>query len=311
MSDVDISVVVCTYNRAGALGEMLETLARQRFVDALRYEVVVVGDGCTDETAVVVENFAPRLPIRFLDEPHGGKSAALNAACRAVRGELVVFVDDDVVLDEKWLFGFRNAAARRPDVDCFQGRVLNRWLCPVPEWLAIEGEFQVRGPIVNGDFGADEIPMKPVRFVGANAAIRLAALREAGEFRTDVGPGHPVAGLNEDTDLALRLERNNRRCVYLPAATVHHPVPPERATQKYFKKWAMSCGRSAARVFPGYRHTTKLLGMPRYVVRRYLENRFLQFVFLIRGNRTASFYFKMNSWLTAAALIETRSWSTK
>jgi glycosyltransferase involved in cell wall biosynthesis len=308
MNQISVSVVVCTYNRAAALAEMLGSLRAQRGVDTLAYEVLVVGDGCTDGTADVVSRFAPALPIRFINQPHAGKSSALNTACREALGDLIVFLDDDVVVDDEWLRGFWSASNRRPDVACFQGRVLNRWLCPIPEWLAVKGEFQIRGPIVNGDFGPDEIPMKPIRVVGANAAIRREALRAAGEFRTDIGPGHPTAGLNEDTDMALRLEDMGYTGLYVPAATVEHPVPPERATQAYFKRWARACGRSEARVYSAYRTNVRLFGMPRYAIRRYVEQRVQQFICLLRGDRRASFYFKVRSWMTAAVLTEARSW---
>jgi glycosyltransferase involved in cell wall biosynthesis len=311
MNQISVSVVVCTYNRAAALEEMLGSLRGQRRIDNLAYEVLVVGDGCTDGTADVVSRFASALPIRFINQPHGGKSSALNTACREALGDLVVFLDDDVVVDDEWLWGFWSASNRRPDVACFQGRVLNHWLCPIPEWLAVEGEFQVRGPIVNGDFGPEETRMQPIRVVGANAAIRREALRAAGEFRTDIGPGHPTAGLNEDTDLALRLHNLGYTGLYVPGATVVHPVPPERATQVYFKRWARACGRSEARVYSDYRTNAELFGMPRYAIRRYIEHRLQQLVFLLRGNRRASFYFKVRSWMTAAVLTEARSWSRR
>ena len=304
----DVSIIVCTYNRAEALGEMLAGLERQSGLDRLAYEVLVASDGSTDATASVSRRAGATLPLRYLPGQHLGKSATLNRACREARGDLLVFVDDDVVLTETWLSALCEAARRRPDVSVFQGRILNRWDCPVPRWLDVEGPFQLKGVIVNGDFGDEEHPIEPVRFVGANAAVRRAAWVEAGDFRTDVGPGHPTAGLNEDTDLALRLQRLGHRCLYVAGATVYHPVPASRATQRYFRRWATAAGRSEARVFESYWTSVRLFGMPRYVVRRYLEHRLRQVAYLLRGQRRASFYFKVRSWQLAAALRESRSW---
>ena len=305
---LDASIVVCTYNRARALGEMLASLALQPRPDDLTFEVLVASDGSTDTTALVAQRFQSSLPVRYLPGPHLGKSATLNRACHASRGDLLVFLDDDVVLARRWLSGMVEAARRRPDVSVFQGRILNRWDCPVPGWLDVEGPFQLKGVVVNGDFGAEDHPMAPVRFVGANAAVRRAAWREAGDFRTDIGPGHPTAGLNEDTDLALRLERLGHRCLYLASATVFHPVPAARLTRRYFRRWADAAGRSEARVFESYWTSARLLGMPRYVVRRYLEHRARQIAHFFRGDRRASFYYKVRSWQLAAALRESRSW---
>ncbi len=306
---LDISVLVCTYNRASALAEMLDGLTRQTRLEGVTYEVLVVSDGSTDETDDVARQYARTLPLRLLAVPHRGKSAALNAGCRAATGDLVVFVDDDVVLTETWLSELWAASRRRPDVACFQGRVLNRWDCAVPDWLALEGEFQIKGPIVRCDFGANEVPMHPVTFIGANAAVRRTALQSVGEFRTDLGPGAPPAGLGEDTELSLRLARNNFIGLYVPTATVYHPVPADRATQAYFKKWARSAGHAEARIFESYRTSTQLFGMPRYAIRRYLELRLRQFLFFLSRNHQASFYFKVRSWIVAAVLAEARSWT--
>lgn len=89
-----ISVVIPTYNRAALLVRALTSVAAQTYGD---YEVVVVDDGSTDDTADVVR--ALQLPVRYLQQAHAGVSAARNRGVGVARGEWIAFLDSD----DEWL----------------------------------------------------------------------------------------------------------------------------------------------------------------------------------------------------------------
>lgn len=91
-----VSVIIPTYNRAGLIGETLESvLAQTRAPD----EVLVLDDGSGDETDAVVARFAPA--VRYLRQENAGKAAALNRALGETQGALVWIIDDDdIVLPE-------------------------------------------------------------------------------------------------------------------------------------------------------------------------------------------------------------------
>jgi len=74
---VRISVVIPTYNNAHVLRTTLAHLSRQDYPQEA-YEVVVVDDGSTDETAEVVKAQSSRLPVRYMWQPNAGRSAARN-----------------------------------------------------------------------------------------------------------------------------------------------------------------------------------------------------------------------------------------
>jgi GT2 family glycosyltransferase len=304
-----ISILVCTHNRADALSVMLESVCRVKIPAGIYYEFIVVDNASTDETRNLVESFADRLPLRYYFEARKGKSFAVNTGCQLIQGELVVFADDDVIVGENWLTEMWAASRRWRDAGCFQGRVLNRWDCAVPEWLATRGPFQLRGPVANCDLGDIEEVLRPVKFVGANVAVRSEVIRQVGSFRTDMGPGHPTAGLGEDTDFAMRMEAMNVGCVYLPKAVVIHPVPAQRANQAYFRRYAFATGRAQAKTYASvYENCAWLFGMPRYLIRRYLETRLKQLGYTMLRNKTASFHFKVRSWELEGVFREVRSW---
>ncbi|HZP41301.1 MAG TPA: glycosyltransferase [Candidatus Binatia bacterium] len=87
----DVSVVVPTYNRAAFLAESLGSVLAQ---EGVALELIVVDDGSTDDTAVVVAGLRdPR--IRLLARPHAGIAAARNAGLAAARAPYVAFHDSD------------------------------------------------------------------------------------------------------------------------------------------------------------------------------------------------------------------------
>jgi glycosyltransferase involved in cell wall biosynthesis/peptidoglycan/xylan/chitin deacetylase (PgdA/CDA1 family) len=94
-----ISVVVATYNRCALLARTLPTLLDQN-LDPTLYEVVVISDGSTDGTLEFLKQLNPRCGFQVLQlEQNRGQSTAANAGARTARGELLVFLDDDIICD--------------------------------------------------------------------------------------------------------------------------------------------------------------------------------------------------------------------
>jgi len=103
---VDVSVQICTYNRARMALACLDALRNQTF-PADRFEVVLVDDGSEDDRLVRTDVGAFPFPLRVLRVPHGGLARARNAGIAASRGEVLLFIDDDTIphrrlLDEHW-----------------------------------------------------------------------------------------------------------------------------------------------------------------------------------------------------------------
>ncbi len=82
------SVIIPTYNRAATLPRAIESVLAQSFKD---YELIVVDDGSSDETAKILE----RYPIRVIRQPNRGVSAARNRGIKAAQGKIVAFLDSD------------------------------------------------------------------------------------------------------------------------------------------------------------------------------------------------------------------------
>src|SRR5215467_9652284 len=123
-SSPDISVIICTQNRANSLRVTLECLVSANR-DGMRAEIIVVNNAGHDNTEEVVASFSQRIPIRYLYEPTlgvFGKSHALNRALAAGSiGEIIAVLDDDMSPHSDWFQGVAAICGRWPDKDIFTG----------------------------------------------------------------------------------------------------------------------------------------------------------------------------------------------
>lgn len=115
-----VSVVLPTFNRAGLIGETLESLLSQSRQPA---EILVIDDGSQDDTPVVLQSFGDR--IKFHRKTNGGKAAALNGALQQVRGDLIWICDDDDILLPDACAAMAGALDSDPTLDFCCGRHLD------------------------------------------------------------------------------------------------------------------------------------------------------------------------------------------
>src|SRR5688500_5285888 len=97
MTALCISVVMPTHNRGKLLPATLRALAAQT-VSPSAYEVILVADGCTDETPEIVARIRPELPyqLHFIEQPGQGAAAARNRGVEQATAPLILFLDDDM-----------------------------------------------------------------------------------------------------------------------------------------------------------------------------------------------------------------------
>ncbi|MDZ7339508.1 MAG: glycosyltransferase [candidate division KSB1 bacterium] len=98
-----VSVIIPTYNRKESLLRTLDSLARQTY-PADRFEVIVVDDGGTDSTDQIVQNTYP-FKLLYCRQTNQGSAAARNHGALKGSGDILVFVDDDVLLEPGYVGG--------------------------------------------------------------------------------------------------------------------------------------------------------------------------------------------------------------
>ncbi len=245
---MDVSVIICTFNRCEDLRRTLEAFCRLVLPRGFTWELVVVDNNSNDATRPVVEEFIGRSPLRYIFEPRQGKSCALNRAIAETSSPLLVFTDDDVDVDANWVAEIVAAAKRNPDASFFGGKVIPHWEKPPPRWLAENERSLLASVAVSYDLGGYERtikrfePGKEVPFLGANLAVRRRVFEDGMRFREDIGPNAAEPTRGEETELMERIMARGGKGLYVPGAIVYHRNSARRMTEKYIREWYKGAG---------------------------------------------------------------------
>lgn len=275
---LDASVIISTRNRAHQLSSLFAALNSQVLPVNYSWELIIIDNGSTDETSTVINTEIKKnqLPIILLTEPIPGKSRALNLAISRMKGELVIFTDDDVEPDPLWLKSYIEASQAHPQINGFAGKVIPRWLGESPEWLHTKGEFALPRGITNTrDFG-NEIHILPDDIIpgGVNTALRRTILKDIGSFRVELGPGTSVP-FAEDTEYMCRYKAIGGVFLYVPAALLYHCNVPERMTKAYVINWMFEVARCQVLAFETCVKNKTIGDVPTYLLRQCIERFFI------------------------------------
>src|ERR1035437_6631543 len=101
-----VTIVICTWNRCELLQQTLGRMTEMVLPPHLNWEILVVDNNCTDNTSSVLATFADRLPLRVVHELQPGLTHARNRALRESSADLLLWTDDDVLVDHSWLEAF-------------------------------------------------------------------------------------------------------------------------------------------------------------------------------------------------------------
>jgi O-antigen biosynthesis protein len=225
-----LTVVVTTCRRPETLGRCLESILAS---DYGRFDVVVVENrpGSPATARLLAERFATADNIHYAEEPRPGSSHARNTGLRRAAGEIVAFVDDDVVVDPGWMRAAVAGFDRAPDIGCVTGMILPLRL-DTPAQVLLEqfatfgkGFHSVRFSLLETRSTDVLFPYTAGRIgSGANTIVRAGLVRDLGGFDPRLGPGTPTKG-GEELDLYIRLLRSGAAIAYEPTALVWHEHP--------------------------------------------------------------------------------------
>ena len=139
---MDLSVIICTWNRAEYLRQALASLQECRLPAGVEWEVVIVDNNSTDETSAVCQQFLRQDPQRYrcIVEKRQGKSFALNTGVENATGRILAFTDDDVIVDPSWLAETLRVFETHQCVGA-GGKVVPLWNSHKPSWCISEGSL--------------------------------------------------------------------------------------------------------------------------------------------------------------------------
>ena len=227
---IKLSIIIPTKNRARMVQTLLNSVRELVGLDKFQPQIIVGDNNSQDETwkllHIIAKNFP--FPLTLLKVKERGKSAVMNEASRVARGDLLAFLDDDVVVQADWLCAVQQFFQGK---DCQAAQGVIRIRPPRAENREIHALINRYRTIPNIDFGPDIEHFHSLN--GANFAVSRLALDRVGPFDERLGPG--ASGTSEDVDFARRLRREGFRIGYMREAVVYHSVDPIRLTEDYFK----------------------------------------------------------------------------
>ncbi len=242
---MNVSVIICTRNRAEYLRATLKSLANVNVPTGMAGELLVADNGSEDDTRRVVEEAAglTNLPVRYLYESAPGKSHSMNTALREASGDILLFTDDDLRLPLHWIQSMCQPILSG-QADAVAGSIkmaphLERpWMENTHRcWLAETGQ---------------SAPGEGICLVGANMAFSRHVLVKVPAFDSNLGPGG--LGFGEDTLFSRQIEAAGYRITFQKDACVEHHFQTERLARTSFLTHTMRLAASDAYIAHHWKH---------------------------------------------------------
>ena len=194
------SVVVCTYNGSATIKDTLEGLTRLRYPN---FEVIVINDGSTDNTAEIIRRYG----VKLISTENQGLSSARNTGMHHAKGEIIAYIDDDAYPDEHWLHYLAYAYLNSNHGAMGGPNIIPAEDGPIATCVANAPGGPVH--VLSTDEIAEHVP-------GCNLSVRKDVLMQIGGFDNI----YRTAG--DDVDVCWRIQDAGYTIGFHPSALVWH-----------------------------------------------------------------------------------------
>lgn len=261
---VDLTVAIPTYNGARRLPEVLDrlrascqsTALKVNQAETFRWEVIVVDNNSTDDTAKVVQAYQANWPgqcsLRYCFEPKQGAAHARHRAFVEAKGALIGFLDDDNIPALDWVNAAYAFAQEHPKAGAYGSRIRGDFEVTPPE------NFQKLTPFLaiteRGSEPSRYEPRHRVLPPSAGLVVRKQAWLESVPKHLILSgrtPGSMLTG--EDLELLAYIQAKGWEIWYNPALQIDHKIPGWRLEREYLIPFFRGIGLS--------RHVTRMLGV--------------------------------------------------
>lgn len=245
---IKASIIIPTVNRARYLENALISVQNQS-LPMDDYEIIVVDNNSTDNTLQVVKECSKNgeKEIVYIKEPNIGLHNAKHAGARIAKGEILIYIDDDVVADRNLISELVKPYSSI-GVGCVGGRIFPKWEIEQPEWIkCFPGWY-----LSLLDEGKE---LKEIQWIyGCNFSIKKSLLFKLGGFNPDAFHEKKLWWMRGDGEIGLlrKVHDIGKKVIYNPKAIVWHVIPKDRLTIDYFKERAFKSGVEAS--FSKYRY---------------------------------------------------------
>ncbi len=240
----EISVAVCTYNRADILPKCLESLADQT-ADSELFEVLIIDNNSTDDTKKIALDFCEKHNnFRYIFEEKQGLSHARNRAINEAKGIYIAYIDDDAIADKEWVEKISSVIQNNKDIAAFGGKILPWYNTEKPKWFKDEfglhswGDKHLQLSLQNYPFGLS----------GSNMIFKKDILEKYNGFSAEYGMTGNKIAFGEESLLFNKMLKNKENIQYFPEIFVYHLVSDKSYSLKEAFKRSIQNGKAIAQI---------------------------------------------------------------
>jgi glycosyltransferase involved in cell wall biosynthesis len=265
---VDISIIVCTYDRLDGLKRVLESFAKMKIPPRLNWEVVIVDNNSPHNIHQIVENFKyeKKISIIYVKESKQGKCYAMNTGVQTATGEIIAFTDDDNLVSPDWIATIWSEFCDDGLV-CVGGKILPIWAKDPPQWL----NNKLYNCITLLDLSPTKTQLYEPLLYGCNMAIKKDILLKYGLFNVNKGPVPGKTWGGEEVEMISAILNGGGTVVYCPDMLVYHYIPESRMEKSYFRKWKFNSGEFSALHFCK-NDNKNLFNIPLYIYKNFIKS---------------------------------------
>ncbi|MBW4418383.1 MAG: hormogonium polysaccharide biosynthesis glycosyltransferase HpsE [Myxacorys californica WJT36-NPBG1] len=247
---LDITIVIRSYNAASKLPAILEQLRLQTDTKELHWEIVVVDNNSTDNTAEVVKHYQSEwnqsCELRYIFEPQQGAAIARRRAIEAAKGALIGFLDDDNIPTLTWVAAAYTFGQQHPNAGAYGSQILPKYEVEPPQNFHRIAHYlptMERKDSFRYDSYKRGLP------VGAGLVIRRQVwLDHVSSKQIVQGPvknGFALKG--EETEALSHIKLAGWEIWYNPSMTIVHQIPEWRLERSYLLNFFRTIGLSQHR----------------------------------------------------------------
>ena len=262
-----VSVIICCYNSEERIPAVLEHLDQQKNTGAFTWEVIVVDNASTDNTASVAKKSWVRedVALRVVNETVPGLIHARIKGLSEAKYKVIVFVDDDNLLSDTYISLAHQIMLDHPEVGLAGGLGIPVSTVPLPSWF--EG-YQSAYAVGKQADEEGYVPKSRTYLHGAGIVMRKEAwdfLMEQGFTFHLGGRTGKSLGSGEDSEISYAFRLAGYQLWYAPQLTFQHVIDKNRLKWSYLKRLIKAFGRSRVVLEPYHVHLNYEPGLKRSI----------------------------------------------
>lgn len=267
---VDVTVAIPTFNSEKRLPEVLDRLREQINTEHFSWEIIVVDNNSTDNTAKIVQayqaNWSETAPLYYTLEVEQGAAFARQRAVEEARGTLIGFLDDDNLPDSNWVAAAYAFGQAHPEAGAYGSQIQGNFEIEPPENFKKIACFLAL--VDRGAIASRYEPRKKILPPGAGLVVRRQAWLENVPKRLVLNhKGREAKLASEDLEATLHIQRAGWAIWYNPEMRVYHQIPRWRLEKDYLISLVRCVGLSRSHIrMLGLKNWQRPIAFPVYLL---------------------------------------------